>query len=93
MQEVYRINTIPGYKPWRGNGEYFLDKDTFDLVRKIIDDHGGDLYGVPAPGVILDADGELLCDEDSLTEWMYHKQIKDVDYPYILMGEETYYTE
>ncbi len=35
MQEVYRIDVIPAYKPWRGGGTYLVkDKEVFDLFEE-----------------------------------------------------------
>lgn len=32
MQEVYRIDVVPSYKPWRGGGSYYVkDKEVFEL--------------------------------------------------------------
>lgn len=32
MESVYRVDVIPAYKPWRGNGTYLIkDKEVFDL--------------------------------------------------------------
>lgn len=92
MQTVYRINTIPGYKPWRGSGEILLSKNDFDVAVKIANDYGGDFHLAPAPGAEFDSDGERVDEDDTLSEWCYNQAIA-TEMPYILAGEETYYTE
>jgi hypothetical protein len=95
MIEVYRINTIPGYKPWRSPGEYLLTKEHYAFVMEYMKDQDDYQFNrVPTPNAKYAEDGELINEDETFVEWLYeHNPYKDVQMPYTLMAETTYYVE
>ncbi|RYF51625.1 MAG: hypothetical protein EOO38_02755 [Cytophagaceae bacterium] len=93
MQTVYRINTIAGYKPWRSGGPYYItDPEIFKLIAEMEDT--SEFYRVPAPGAIQDEDHPDYDEDDTLAEWLYSNHTTvNPEFPFILAGEVTFYTE
>jgi hypothetical protein len=93
MQTVYRINTIAGFKPWRSGGPYLItDKEVFETVKACEDD--GDFYRILAPGAITDEEDPEYDEDNTLVEWLWkHEANGNIQMPYILADEVTFYTE
>lgn len=93
MQTVYRINTICGFKPWRSGGPYYItDPEIFKMVEEL--DGSEDFYRVRAPGAIEDEDHPDYNEDDTLAEWLYgENRTVEPEFPFILAGEVTFYTE
>ncbi len=91
MKTVYRINTIGCRKPWRSSSEYLLtDKALFDRI--VLLDDSDDFYRIPGPNAKFNEDGDPLDEDDTLAEWLYTQE-ENIEMPYILAGEHTFYTE
>lgn len=92
MQEVYRINIIPSYKPWRGGYSITLtDKVLFDAIKNVLE--GGDsINSMAAPDAALDEYGCPIDEDYTMSEWLYN-QNGDIKMPYVLMDECDTYVE
>jgi hypothetical protein len=91
MQTVYRVNTIAGYKPWRSGGPYLLtDKAVFDMI---VDCSKDDYEFYQIPGAARDEDGFPIDEDNTLSEWLYEHCKDEIEMPYILADEITFYVE
>jgi hypothetical protein len=104
MQKLYRINVTACHKPWRDNSQYFTtNKLLFEYLRA--SDYGGGMIsevtipeGLMADCSILQEDKDSYgLEEDEEPDMLTYLQLTDknivVEYPYILLGEVTFYTE
>lgn len=104
MQELYRINVTDCFKPWRNNSQYFTTNKTLFDYLKASDYEDGMISGVIIPEGLM-ADYPVSqenrewydLEEDEEPSMLVYLQLTNenikVEFPYVLLGEVTFYTE